>query len=364
MSTVDARIVKHLPGIKESPAFDLDVYLQTEGGITVVVGSSGAGKTLILDCLGGFIRPDEGRILVRNDLYFDSAANVHLPPERRRCGYIFQDHALFSHMTVRQNLRFAAELGAFRSGRLNVHRRINELLETFDLSELGDRKPAQLSGGQQQRAALARILVSEPNLLLLDEPSRGLDAHLRQVFYELLRSVQQRLNVPVILVSHDIEECFALADSVAVVQGGRLLQQGPRDALFTRPASVDIARLLGIYNIAPAEILALDPSANSSRLRLLGQQIEGPYFPGHLIGDTGFLCMRRSELKLTSCPDPSSSTQLTLSVYAQHLSSQGVRLELAPDFSLVIPDAEYRSLLNTNRVTFDVPPSALAFTAK
>ena len=364
MSTVDARIVKHLPAIKESPAFHLDVYLQTDPGITVIVGPSGAGKTLILDCLGGFVRPGEGRILVRNDLYFDSAANVHLPPERRRCGYIFQDHALFSHMTVRQNLRFAAELHSFPSGRLNIHRRINELLESFDLSELGDRKPAQLSGGQQQRAALARILISEPNLLLLDEPSRGLDAPLRQAFYELLCSVQQRLNVPVILVSHNIEECFALADFVAVLQSGRLLQQGPRDALFAKPASVDIARLLGIHNIAAAEIVALDPGLNSSRLRVLGQQIEGPYFPGHLIGDTGFLCMRRSELKLASCPDPSSRTQLTLPVHAHHASAQGVRLDLAPEFSLIVREAEYQSLQDPNHLTFDVPPSALAFTGK
>ncbi len=298
MSRVDARVVKHLPAIKDTPAFELNLHFQTGEGISVILGPSGAGKTLLLNCVGGFVRPDEGRILVSDELYFDAPANVHLPPRLRHCGYIFQDHALFPHMTVRENLRFAASLSSREAGGLNLRRRINELLESFDLTDLDDRKPAQLSGGQKQRAALARILLTQPRLLLLDEPSRGLDARLRQSFYELLRSLRGRLPVPVLLVSHDIDECFELADSVAVLDKGRLLQSGARETVFARPATVEIARLLGIYNIAPAEIRRLDPAANLSCIRLLDQEIQGPYFPGHLIGDAGFLCMRRSEVKV------------------------------------------------------------------
>ncbi len=364
MSSVDARIVKHLPAVKDTPAFDLSAHLRADAGITVVIGPSGAGKTLILDCLGGFVRPDEGRILVRDELYFDAAANVHLAPERRRCGYIFQDHALFPHMTVRQNLRFAAALPSSGAGRLNVHRRINELLGTFDLSELGERKPAQLSGGQQQRAALARVLITEPRLLLLDEPSRGLDASLRQSFYQLLRSVRQRLSVPIILVSHDIEECLELADGIAVLDRGILLQDGPRDEVFAKPATSETARLLGIYNIVPAEILALDPGANSSRLRLLDQEIAGPYLPGHLIGDTGYACMRRSELTLVQQSNPSSENQLMLRLREVSSTSAGLRLSFENGFSAIASESAFQALSDKEFITLEIAPGAIAFTGK
>jgi molybdate transport system ATP-binding protein len=362
--SIDARMVKHLPAVKDTPAFDLNVHLRIDAGILVILGPSGAGKTLILDCIGGFIRPDEGRILVHDRLYFDAASGIHLPPERRRCGYIFQDHALFPHMTVRQNLQFAARQSSSRAGRLNHHRRINELLESFDLVELGDRRPAQLSGGQRQRAALARILVTEPSILLLDEPSRGLDVTLRQSFYQLLRSVRERLQVPVVLVSHDIEECFELADSIAVVENGRLLQEGSREAVLQKPATVEVARLLGIYNIVLTEIRALDPAANSSRLLVFNQEIEGFYLPGHLIGDTGYLCMRRSELRLVPSHRPLSNNQLTLALKAIQITPYGIRLEFESGFSVLARQAEYELFQNAEQLTLEIPPYALTFTGK
>lgn len=364
MSRVDARIVKHLLPIKETPAFELNLHFNGGEGICVILGPSGAGKTLLLNCLGGFVRPDEGRILVSDELYFDAAANVHLPPRLRRCGYIFQDHALFPHMTVRENLRFAASLPSSDAGGLNLRRRVNELLESFDLTDLDDRKPAQLSGGQKQRAALARILITRPRLLLLDEPSRGLDALLRQSFYELLRSLCGRLPVPVLLVSHDIDECFELADSVAVLDRGRLLQSGGRETVFAKPATVEIARLLGIYNIAPAEIRMLDPGANLSRIRLLDQEIEGPYFPGHLIGDGGFLCVRRSEVKAVPAGNHGLKNRLTLRVEGKHPSPFGFSVALESGFSVIMRETEYAEHRGSDRLTLEVPHSAMAFTAK
>ena len=364
MSRVDARVVKHLPPIKETPAFELNLHFHGGEGITVILGPSGAGKTLLLNCLGGFVRPDEGRILVSDELYFDAATNVHLPPRLRRCGYIFQDHALFPHMTVRENLRFAASLSSSDAGGLNLRRRVNELLESFDLADLDDRKPAQLSGGQKQRAALARILLTQPRLLLLDEPSRGLDALLRQSFYELLRSLRARLPVPVLLVSHDIDECFELADSVALLDGGRLLQSGARETVFAKPATVEIARLLGIYNIAPAEIRMLDPGANLSRIRLLDQEIEGPYFPGHLIGDGGFLCVRRSEVKAVPPGNHTSKNRLTLRIEGKHASPFGISIALENGFSVVMRETEYSEHSGGDRLTLEIPASAMAFTPK
>ncbi len=140
-------------------------------GITVLFGPSGAGKTLTLDSIAGFVRPDEGRILLDDQILFDGDAGVHLAPQARRCGYVFQNYALFPHMTLRKNLEFAAE----RMPRLERHRKVNEMLEKFHLGEVSGRQPHELSGGQKQRCSIARALIGAPRLLLLDEPTRGLD---------------------------------------------------------------------------------------------------------------------------------------------------------------------------------------------
>lgn len=364
MSLIEARVVKRLPSVKESPSFELNAQLQADEGITVLVGASGSGKTMFLNCLAGFLRPDEGRILVRDQLYFDAQANVHLRPERRRCGYIFQDHALFPHMTVRQNLRFAASLPGSGASRLNLRRRVQELLESFELADLADRKPLQLSGGQSQRAALARILVREPRVLLLDEPSRGLDASLRNSFYRLLRSLRESLRVPILLVSHDVSECLELADAVVVLAGGRVLQAGRRSAVFDKPSSVEVAQLLGVYNIAPAQIIALDPAARSSRLRIFDQEVEGPYLPGHLIGDNGYACVRRSELRLVPTPGKPEKRRLVLPLLEAYPSPYGVRLGLEGGFTLTVPEADFHNLPDKSRLAFEIPASSITFTEK
>ena len=168
-------------------------------------------------------------------------------------------------MTVRENLRFAANAARTNSG-LTVTAASPELLEAFELTDLAGRKPAQLSGGQKQRAALARMLVNEPKLLLLDEPTRGLDGRLRQAFYDLLGKLRGRSTAPMVLVTHDLEECMELAGHVCLMEAGRFTQCGPRERVFARPATVEVARSLGIYNILPASIDALDPGRDRSRL--------------------------------------------------------------------------------------------------
>lgn len=362
---LDARIVKRLPPTRDSQPFELDVHLRAGLGTTVLLGPSGAGKTLILNSLAGFARPDEGRILVNGRLFFDAASRVHLSPQDRRCAYIFQDHALFPHMTVRENLRFAAASARSKkvSG-LSGHRRISELLEAFELGELAGRKPGQLSGGQRQRAALARILVSDPQLLLLDEPTRGLDARLRQSFYQVLRQTRERLQVPVVLVTHDLEECFELADSVCLIDSGSLLQSGPTGTVFARPANTDIARLIGVYNILPVVIEALDPGRNQSRLRVLENDIVGPYLPGHLIGDRGFLCIRQSEIKVHPPEAHAVPNQMVLRLLAASCSSRGVRLSFEHNISLTISDAQYDPLRGKQELSIEIPASAIYFLEK
>lgn len=360
---IDARLVKRFPAAADSPPFELNLHLQASGGVTALLGPSGAGKTLTLHCLAGFLRPDEGRILVMDELFFDAAAKVHLAPERRRCGYIFQEETLFPHMTVRENLRFAVDAAHARS-KLLRRRYAQELLEGFELSDLAGRRPHELSGGQRQRAVIARALAAEPRLLLLDEPGRGLDHRLRQSFYDILRRAKERLSAPMIMVTHDAEECFELADHVYLIEGGRCLQSGPIDLVFSRPSSTELARSLGLFSLLPCEILALDPGRDTSRLRALDQELEGPYLPGHLKGDHGWLCVRRSELRIVAPGDRNPGNTLRLRPNKVSRSTRGVRVELSPEFSFDLGETEYADFRGGREINLVVPQRAISFLSK
>ena len=291
---IQARIRKQYPPGPDSAGFSLDLEFQAAAGVTVLFGSSGAGKTLTLDSIAGFVRPDEGRILLDDQILFDGAARVHLPPRSRRCGYVFQNYALFPHMTLRQNLEFAAE----RAPRLGRHRKVTEMLEKFHLGEVAGHRPYQLSGGQKQRCSIARALIGASRVLLLDEPTRGLDAPLRAELYSVIRQVRQEFGTPILLVTHDTEECFLLADEMIVLREGRAVQSGTPRKVFEQPANADAARLMGLYNVLPVEIRSLDPGRNTSRLRYQDFELAGPYFPGRLIGNRRVVSVRPDQLSV------------------------------------------------------------------
>jgi molybdate transport system ATP-binding protein len=362
---MNARLIKRFPAGHESAAFELNIHLEAPAGITVLFGPSGAGKSLTLNCIAGFTKPDEGRILVNDEIYFDAASGIDIPPQRRRCGYIFQDQALFPHMTVRENLLFAASVADHaRLSGLQRHRRVNELLENFQLLDLAARKPAQLSGGQKQRAALARTLVADPRILLLDEPGRGLDRTLREAFYRVLRNTCERLKLPILLVTHDIEECLELADFICLIAKGRFLQCGARNQVWERPASVEAARTLGIFNILPAEITALDPGRNRSKLKVFDQHIEGPYLPGHLLGDRGFICIPESETFVAPVSSRESSNHIELRLLAAEPSARGMRLRLQHDVSVTLSATEYGSIRGQTHLRIEIPPAAVWFVSR
>lgn len=359
--SIDAQLTKRFAPVNESDAFLLDVHLRAPGSaITVLLGPSGSGKTLTLNCIAGFARPDKGRILVNDRLYFDGQAGVHVSPQARQCGYVFQDHALFPHMTVRDNLRFAAAVSRPRTAALSQRRRIKEVLEAFELNSLALRKPAQLSGGQKQRAALARVLVSEPRIILLDEPTRGLDERLRQNFYAMLRETLQQSGIPMLLVTHDLEECFQLADHVCLMDKGRFLQDGPRNTVLCQPASADAARFLGLYSLLPAEILALDPGRNTSRLRILGQELRANYFKARLIGDRGLACIRQSEITVAA-ESHADANELMLQVVAAEPDPRGTRIHFEGELQTVVPDSEYQPLRGQAQLAVQIPVSAISF---
>jgi molybdate transport system ATP-binding protein len=346
---VDARLFKRLPATRQAAVFELNIHLKADVGVTVLFGSSGSGKTLTLNCLAGFTRPDEGRIVVNDELYFDAETHVNRSPQCRHCGYIFQDHALFPHMSIRDNLLFAAP---------GKGHQVNELLEAFELMSLAARKPAQLSGGQKQRAALARIMVSEPRLLLLDEPTRGLDIRLRESFYELLKQTQNRLQIPVILVTHQVDECLQLGDFICLMDSGRILQEGARDAVLAKPASVEIARSLGIYNILPAEVTALDRGGNASILRVAGQEILGPDLPKRPPGNRGFVCIRESDVTVATGQE---ENRLALRVIGGSASAHGVRVQCEGPLFVTVSQAQWEQLRNNRHLDLVLPPAAIHF---
>jgi molybdate transport system ATP-binding protein len=362
---IDARIVKRLPAREAGLPFDLNLHLRSESLVTALLGSSGAGKTLTLNCLAGFVRPEEGRILVEDQLFFDADARVHLAPRDRRCGYIFQDHALFPHMTLRENLRFAAAAArAPKTGPLERRRRINDLIEAFELGALTKRRPHELSGGQKQRAAIARALVGNPRLVLLDEPARGLDWRLRASFYELLQKTKDEMRVPMVLVTHELDECFELADSVGLIEHGRLLQMGTKEQVMSSPATVELARSLGIYLLVPAEITSLDPVRNMSKLRIADQEIGGPYLPGHLLGDHGWLCIRKQDLKVFPNSLDIGGNHLKLRIQASSQTARGVRIRLSHDITTDISESEFAALAGEDCIRLQVPRGSVHFLSK
>ncbi len=272
---LELRVRKRFAGRPDSAPFSLELEFRAGAGVTVLFGPSGAGKTLTLDAIAGFAVPDEGRILLDDEILFDAASGVNLPARARHCGYVFQNYALFPHMTLRQNLQFAAE----RRPRLERHRKVNEMLERFHLTDAAGRRPHELSGGQKQRCSIARAVIGEPRLLLLDEPARGLDAPLRRELYDLLRQVRAEFSIPTVLVTHDLEECFELGDEMLILREGRLVQSGPPRAIAERPANVEVARLLGIFNLLPADILELNPQPISAACGWAGSIWRGRISP-------------------------------------------------------------------------------------
>jgi molybdate transport system ATP-binding protein len=353
---MEVRVAKRIAPRPNSAGFSLEVEFSARPGITALFGPTTAGKTLTLDVIAGFARPDAGRILLEDRILFDAASRVNLPPRLRNCGYVLRDDALFPHMTVRQNLIFAAQ----QQPRLERHRRVNELLDRFHLTDVAARRPQEMPRGQKQCCAIARALGSSPRVLLLDEPARGLDAVWRSELYRLLREIRADCQIPILLVTQDLEECCQLADEMLILQKGRLVQSGPPRQILEQPAGVDIARLLGISNLFQAEIMALDPGRNTSRVRFGDQELTGPYFPGHLLGDRVWLCARAEDLRVMqhngTRPEPN---QLSANLLRVSEKSRAVRLEFSGDISVELPYQEFEQLKDNKDWLVEFPPAAL-----
>ena len=239
----------HVDIRKRLGGFTLDVHFTAGNGITSLLGASGCGKSMTLKCIAGIEKPDEGRIELDGRVLFDSAQKINLPPQKRRVGYLFQNYALFPNMSVRQNILCGLNREKDRDAK---ERRLQDMLRMMQLEGLEDRKPAQLSGGQQQRVALGRILVNDPQILLLDEPFSALDGHLRDSLKVEMRDLLENFGREVLMVTHDRNEAYNMSREIAVMDRGRLLTIKPTKALFADPGSVQAAILTGCKNIAEA----------------------------------------------------------------------------------------------------------------
>jgi molybdate transport system ATP-binding protein len=214
-------------------AFSVDLALSVGTETLALVGPSGAGKSTVLRCIAGLHRPARGRIALGDAVWFDSARRIDRPPDRRSVGLVFQDYALFPHLTVRGNVAFGGR------------ERVDDLLERLGIAQLAGERPGHLSGGERQRVAVARALSRDPSVLLLDEPLSALDAHTRGSVREQLADLLGELAIPALIVTHDFTDAAALADRVGVVLDGRVHQLGSPAELLARPADAFVASLTG-----------------------------------------------------------------------------------------------------------------------
>jgi molybdate transport system ATP-binding protein len=246
---LDVRIRKQL-GSGNPHALTVDVTMKVSGGVTVLFGSSGAGKTSILRAIAGVVTPDEGRISLGEKVFFDSIAGISLPMQQRRIGYVFQNHTLFPHMTAEQNALYGAKADSRRLAR----ERVRALFEMLAIRNTADRFPHQLSGGEQQRIALARALATDPMLMLMDEPLSAVDVATRSRLLEEISAIQKQSGIPFLYVTHNPSEAVRLGDNMLVIDQGKVVQEGAPLEIFNAPKTAPVARVIGTENVFVGKI--------------------------------------------------------------------------------------------------------------
>jgi molybdate transport system ATP-binding protein len=301
---LDLALRKRLPS-----GFSLDVRLSAPPGITILFGPSGAGKTTLLDCIAGLLTPDFGHVTLAGRPLFDRSRGLDLPVAQRSIGYVFQTLALFPHLTAAANV----EYGLVHLHAAERSRRRDALLESFRISHLRGRRPADMSGGERQRVALARALVTEPGLLLLDEPLSALDAATKARLVDDLRAWNQAHGIPVVYVTHTREEVFALGERVVALEQGSVVAEGTPQEVLAAPRRETLAQLAGFENIFDATVTALHEDHGTMTCRLAGSSADlevplGRFSPG----DRVRLGLRAGDILLATAPPQSLSARNVL----------------------------------------------------
>lgn len=282
---IEVNIFKKITS-KNSNEFTLNAEFKCGNEMIVLFGPTGAGKTLTLNCIAGLERPDTGYISVNGILYFDSEKLINVSPQKRKVGYLFQNYALFPHLTVEENIMFG----------LHSKKDVKELersLDIFEIHGLKKRYPSQLSGGQRQRVALARALITKPQVLLLDEPFSSIDYTTRVRLRRDLRKIREMIGIPIILITHNPVEAYTMADTLVVYRYGGVEQIGAPKEIFNKPRSEKVAKLVGINNIFKGKICELleDDAVIQSQGKIIA-----PKTPGLEIGDEVIWCIRPDQI--------------------------------------------------------------------
>ncbi len=227
---------------KRVNGFNLDVSWEIGNELAVLFGYSGAGKSMTLQMIAGLITPDEGIICSNGEILFDSSSNINISPQNRSFGYVFQDLALFPHMTVKKNIAF----GLKGCNKAESEKRVNEMILLFQLKGLEEKYPSEISGGQKQRVACARALIRRPAALLLDEPFSALDNPIRLEMRQILKDIRNEFDIPVILVTHDIFEAISVADKMIIYSEGRIHQIGKPLHIIHNPVNSEVKNLVNL----------------------------------------------------------------------------------------------------------------------
>ena len=237
---------------KHFPTFDLELSLDVGPETIGFLGASGSGKSLTMRCLAGLETPDEGRIVVNDTVFFDSAAKINLTPQTRKTAMLFQNYMLFPNLTVAENIAAGLSRNVSKTDAKAI---VDAQLKLFGLKGFGKRYPIRLSGGQQQRVALARMLAAQPGILMLDEPFAALDSYLKSALEQDLLDLFERFEGTILYVSHDIDEAFRFCDRIAVIEHGRLAELAPINDIISHPATYATLKVSGVQNISAARYL-------------------------------------------------------------------------------------------------------------
>ena len=316
-----------------SAAFRLDVQFMLGPGVTVIFGPSGSGKTTLLNCIAGLVRSDEGRIALNNRVLFDAAARVNVPTQHRRIGYVFQQLALFPHLTARANVEYG--LSALSPD--ERPRRSNALLESFRIAHLRDRRPNEISGGERQRVALARALVLEPEALLLDEPLAALDIPTRGLILDDLRHWSSARPIPIVYVTHSRDEVFALAHRVLVFDKGSVVADGTPQQVLDAPAREWTALAAGFENLFDVVVSAQHQAEGTMTCRVGGTEttLEAPLTRAR-VGERLRLGVRAGDILLASCKPVGLSARNVLPARVLKIETRGAMAHVYVDCGVAL----------------------------
>jgi iron(III) transport system ATP-binding protein len=346
-------LVKRFPGVV---AVDHVSFTVRDGEFLTLLGPSGCGKSTTLSAIAGLEHPDEGAIRVGDQVFFDSGRRRVLAPEQRNVGLVFQSYALWPHMTVEENLAFPLALR--KISKREQERRIDEILTLVEMAQHKKRYPHQLSGGQQQRVALARTLVYEPTLLLLDEPLSNLDAKLRDRARTWLRQLQSRVGITTIYVTHDQIEALALSDRIAVMHEGQILQLAPPKEVYEQPASPFVADFIGTSNFFRGEVADADGTGDVTARLADGQMLRIHSATRVSRGEPVTIAVRPEKIDLL----PPTGDALKhkedniLSATVRERSYLGARYEYQVHFEAMLVRVESERVIENGPVRVLIPP--------